>query len=109
MVFVGEPVIVGEFVQVTMNCSELIGQVIDSTGVSTNIINWYKDGRKITNGSEFNVVLSTDKRLCIITDNLPAVRGQLGTTDGIYTCEVCTDATMMNCMMNSTITNICGK
>ena len=108
MVFVGEPVIVGQDVQVTMNCSELIGQVIDGTGVSVNIINWYKDGRKITNGSEINVVLSTDKRLCIITYTLAAAGGQLE-TDNNYTCEVCTDSTMMNCMMNSTIVNICGK
>ena len=42
MVFVRETVIVGQDVQVTINCSELIGQVIDSTSVSINIINWYK-------------------------------------------------------------------
>ena len=105
VVFVGEPVTVRQDVRVTINCSEVIERVIASTNVSNPDITWYKDGRPITNGSELNVVLSSDSRLCIITDTLMAVGGQLG-TDGNYTCEVCTNET---CAGNGTNTTVCGE
>ena len=107
VVFVGEPVIVGQDVRVTIDCSLVIDGVIN-TGVSDPVINWYKDGREIMNGSELNVVLSTDRSLCIITDTLMAVGGQLG-TDGNYSCEVCTDSSLANCMTNFTDAGLCGK
>ena len=107
VVFVGEPVIVGQDVQVTIDCSQLIEEVIN-TRVPNPVINWYKDGREITNGAELNVVISTDKSLCIITDTTRAVGGQLG-TDGNYSCEVCTDSSLANCMRNFTDADVCGK
>ena len=107
IVFVGEPVIVGEDVRVTINCSEVKEHVINSSGVSDAFITWYKDRRQITNGSELNVVISSDRRLCIITDTLMAVGGQLG-TDGNYSCEICTDR-LMNCLTVFSIIDLCGE
>ena len=108
VVFVGEPVIVGQDVVVTIDCSQEIQCVIDSLGVPNPVINWYKDGREIMNGSELNVRLSSDKSLCIIYETLMAVGGQLG-TDGNYSCEVCPDATLVNCVTNFTDADLCGK
>ena len=107
-VFVGKPVSVEEKIRVTIDCSQLIDEVIDSTGVSNPTISWYKDGLIITNGSERNVLISADNRLCVITHTLRASGALLG-TDGNYTCQVCTDSTMTACMINETVADFCGE
>lgn len=103
-VFVGEPVVVGEDIQVTVDCSPLINVVVNN-GISNTIVTWYKDGAQLTNGSAVNVVISADNKLCIITDTLLTVGGQFG-TDGNYTCEICNRST---CMQNATLLDVCGK
>ena len=108
VVFVGESVSVRQYVQVTIDCSQLVDGVLDNTGVSNPTISWYKDGLIITNGSQRNVLISADNRLCVITDTLMAIGGQLG-TDGNYTCQVCSDSMMVNCTSNETIATVCGE
>ena len=95
VVFVGEPVTVREDVRVTINCSNVIQQARDAGFTNPNIT-WYKDGFVLTNATAPNVVISEDKTLCIITDTLLAVGGQVG-NDGNYTCEVCA-GTSSNCI-----------
>ena len=107
-VFVGDPVIAGQDVPVIINCSQEIQRVIDSTGIQNPVINWYRDGIPIANGSLLNVVLSTDKSLCIITDTFYTLAAQLG-THGNYACQVCSDSSMVHCTINETITTICGE
>ena len=101
VVFVGEPVIVPEDIRVTIDC----GEVIDAAPIENPTVTWYKNGIPITNGSAINVVISADNRLCIITDTLLAVGGQLG-TDGNYSCQVCTS---MECNITNSIHDVCGK
>ena len=103
-VFVGEDVVVEEYVRVTINCSQLIDATIDN-GISNASITWYKDGVFLTNRSAINVVISADGRYCIITDTLLPVGGHLG-TDGNYTCEVCNTPT--NCTAMTTYLVVCG-
>ena len=107
-VFVGDPVIAGQDARVIINCSQEIQRVIDSTGIQDPVINWYKDGILFTNGAFLNIMLSTDKSLCIITDTLDALAAQLG-THGNYACQVCSDSTMVHCTINETITTVCGE
>ena len=102
---IGETVIVGEGVQVTFDCIQLINTKINS-GVQNPTINWYKDGVQLTNGSAANVNISEDRRLCTINNTLLAMNGQVG-TDGNYTCEVCDGTTF--CMHQISTHAVCGK
>ena len=90
----------------TIDCSPLIDEKINE-GIPKPVIRWYKDGLRIENGSEVNVILSKDERLCIITDTLLAVGGQVG-TDGNYTCEVCNDMNT-SCVYEPVILYVCGE
>ena len=107
VVFVGEPVTVKEDHRVTINCSNLIQQARDD-GITNPIITWYKDGVVLSNGTAARVLISKDRSLCIITDTLLAVGGQVG-TDGNYTCEVCPPDTSNNCTSRSTCQAVCGE
>jgi len=100
----GDPVRVREDVRVTINCSNLIDQAINA-GFLNPTISWTKDGVPLTNGSQPSVVISADNRLCIITNTLMGVGGQLG-NDGSYSCEVCTG---VNCTINESCLAICGE
>ena len=104
VVFVGEPVIVREDVQVTINCSQLIDEAINN-GISNPNVTWYKDGVAITNSSHMNIFISADDRLCIITDTSLSIDDQLGTA-GNYTCEVCNTT---GCINETTSQFVCGK
>ena len=108
VVFIGETFIFGEGVQVIIDCGRLIDATIDSTGISNPVITWYKNGSPISNGSALNVEISADNRSCIIIETLLPMGGQFG-TDGNYTCEVCTDAMVMNCSVNQTTGTICSE
>ena len=84
VLFVGESIVVGEDVQVTIDCSEVIDPVIVS-GIANPTIRWLKDGAELTaNRSAPNVDISADRRRLIITDTVLAVGGQVG-NDGNYT------------------------
>ena len=107
-VFVGEPIVVGEDVRVTIDCSEVIDPVI-AGGIPNPTIRWIKDGAELTiNGSAPNVDISADRRRLIITDTLLAVGGQVG-NDGNYTCKVCDDSTYVNCRNRTTCNAVCGE
>ena len=69
------------------------------------MINWIHNDFPISNGSVPNVVISQNKRQCLITGTLLAVGGQLG-NGGNYTCEICSDQD--TCMSNSSIIDVCG-
>ena len=101
---VGETVIVREGIQVTIDCR----QSIDSTNNENRIptINWYKDGVKLPHESAINVTISKDHKLCIITNTLLAVDGQVGTS-GNYTCEVCFGTSL--CTSHKSTLAVCGK
>ena len=101
----GQAVVVGEGVQVTIDCGSLIDDKI-SSGVQNPTVNWYKDGTKLTSGSAINVILSNDHRLCIISSTLLPVGGQAG-TGGNYTCEACSGTT--NCISQKSNLTVCGK
>ena len=105
MVDVGQDIIVREGVQVTINCTQLINNKINS-GVQNPTVTWHKDGVTLTNGSTTNVLISKDRQLCIITSTLMTLGGQAG-NDGNYTCEVCGGNTSCNSGMSSLI--VCGK
>ena len=101
---VGQDVIVGEGVQVTTNCTQLINDGINS-GVQNLTVNWYKDGVELTTGSAPNVVISNNSLLCFVTSTLLPVGGQNG-TGGNYTCEVCNTT---NCISEMSTHTVCGK
>ena len=105
MVDVGEAIIAREGVQVTINCTQLINNKINS-GVQNPTVVWSKDGVTLTNGSTTNVLISKDRKLCIITSMLLTMSGRAG-NDGNYTCEVCRGNTNCNSMKSSLI--VCGK
>ena len=105
-VFVGEPVIVEEGVQVTIDCSPLIDEAIDN-GISDPTVTWFKDGLELSNGSVTNVEISADRRLLIITEIAVSVGARLGNA-GNYTCDVCTDFMSPNCR-NTTDNTICSE
>ena len=108
VLFVGEPIVVGEDVRVTIDCSEVIDPVI-AGGISNPTIRWIKDGAELTvNGSAPNVDISADRRRLIITNTLLPVGGQVG-NDGNYTCEVCDDSTDVNCRNRTTCNAVCGE
>ena len=100
-VVVGNNVKVGVGKQVIIDC----GPLIDTTSVPDLIVKWYFNGFEVSNGNSSNVVISQDKRLCIITRTILSVGTKVGSS-GNYTCEVCSDPT--TCMTGSTITDICG-
>ena len=104
--FVGELVITPEDIWVTIDCGQLIDEVASTTNVTNPTVTWYKDGAVLITGSAINVEISDERRLCIITDTLLAVGGQLG-TDGNYSCEVCSTPT--NCQRNDTCAAVCGE
>ena len=108
VVFIGEPFIVGEGVQVIIDCGRLINATINSTGISNPLIMWYKNGSPIPNRFALNVEISADNRSCVISETLISVGGQLG-TEGNYTCEVCTNMMGMNCSTNQTTGTICSE
>ena len=108
VLFVGESIVVGEDVRVTIDCSEVIDPVIFS-GIPNPTIRWLKDGAELTaNRSAPNVDISADRRRLIITDTVLAVGGQVG-NDGNYTCEVCDDPTDVNCRNQTTCNAVCGE
>ena len=108
VLFVGEPIVVGEDVRVTIDCSEVIDPVI-AGGIPNPTIRWIKDGAELTvNGSAPNVDISADRRRLIITDTLLAVGGQVG-NDGNYSCEVCDDPTSLNCRIIHGCIAVCGE
>ena len=102
-VVVGDNVIVGVGERIVMDC----GPLIDATGVSNPMINWFHDGIKLSNksGSGINVVISQDERLCIIIRTSLTVGGQIA-IGGSYTCEVCSNSSA--CNNRSTIVDVCG-
>ena len=88
VLFVGDPIIIGENSRATIDCSPVIDIVI-AGGIPNPTIRWIKDGAELTgNGSAPNVYISADRRRLIITGTLIAIAGQVG-NDGNYTCEVC--------------------
>ena len=105
MVDVGQDIIVRERVQVTINCTQLINNKINS-GVQNPTVTWSKDGVTLTNGSTTNVLISKDRKLCIITSTLLTISGRAG-NDVNYTCKVCRGNTNCNSMKSSLI--VCGK
>ena len=107
VVFVGEPVVVGEDVRVTIDCSRLIDEAI-AGGIPNPTVTWFRDGNELVNATVINVEISADMRLCIITDTLLAVGGQLG-NEGNYSCRVCADPTAQNCRNETTCNAVCGK
>ena len=107
VVFAGEPVITTQLIRVTIDCGQLIDEVVNTTGITNPNVTWFKDGAALLdNRSAINVIVSADQRFCVITDTLLAVGGQLG-TDGNYSCEVCSTPT--NCLRNDTYVAVCGK
>ena len=108
VLFVGEPIVVGEDVRVTIDCSEVIDPVL-AGGIPNPTIRWIKDGAELTgNGSAPNVDISEDRRRLIINETLLADGGRIG-NDGNYTCEVCDDPTDANCRSRTTCNAVCGE
>ena len=98
---VGHDVKLGAGERVIIDC----GPLIDATEVTDSNVNWYHNGLGLSSGSVPHVVLSQDRRLCIITETALPVGGQLGNS-GNYTCEVCYN--MSTCRSNSSIIDVCG-
>ena len=96
-----------EDVEVNIDCGQQIDDVINMTGVNPSVT-WFKNGMILTNGSERNIVISQDKRQCIIEQTSLAVGGDLGTS-GNYICEVCAGDGTADCMTNSSRQIVCGK
>jgi len=103
-VFVGAPVIVGEDVQVTIDCGLLIENTneIGQTPTTT----WYKNEQTLSNGSATNVYISQNNKLLILTKTALSLGFRLGTT-GDYTCEVCSNTT--NCINETSIHIVCSE
>ena len=96
-----------EGVAVNIDCGQQIDDVINTTGINPRVT-WYKNGIILTNGSERNIVISEDERLCIISATSLAVGGELGTS-GNYTCRVCAGDSTADCLVNSSHQYVCGK
>ena len=80
------------------------GPKINGTGPN---VTWYYNGLELFNGSIPNVILSQDKRQCIITNTLYDIEDQIGNS-GNYTCEVCSDLNNP-CMNHTSTVNVCGE
>ena len=96
-----------EGVEINIDCGQQIDDVINITGANPSVT-WYKNDIILTNGSERNIVISEDKRLCIISATSLAVGGELGTS-GNYTCRVCAGDGNIDCLVNSSLQIVCGK
>ena len=96
-----------EGVELVIDCGRQIDNVINITGVNPSV-NWYKNDIILTNGSERNIVISQNKRQCIISATSLAVGGELGTS-GNYTCRVCAGDGTADCLFDSTHQIVCGK
>ena len=62
---------------------------------------------ELSNGSVINVVISPDRRRLIITDTFLAAGGLLG-NDGNYTCDICMDYNVPDCVNESDVC-VCGE
>ena len=102
-VFVGEPVLTLEDIRVTIDCGQLIDEVVITSGITNPTVTWFKNRDILTTGSAVNVEISDDGRFCVITDTLLAVDG----TYGNYSCEVCSTPT--DCNISTSYTGICGE
>ena len=85
IVYVGEPITIdsetiGLNEQVIIDCGPLIDNISDVN----RDVTWYIDGILISSGSVMNVKISTNKRLCLISNTSLATNDQLGN----YTCKV---------------------
>ena len=104
---IGEDATVREGVEINIDCGRQIDDVINMTGVNPSVT-WFKNGIILTNGSERNIVISQDKRQCIISATSLAVGGELGTS-GNYICQVCAGNGNVDCLVNSSHQIVCGK
>ena len=107
IVSIGESATVRVGVEVIIDCGRQIDDVINITGVNPSVT-WYKNGIILTNGSERNIVISQDKRFCIIRQASLAMEGELGTS-GNYTCRTCAGDGTADCLINSSRQIVCGK
>lgn len=98
---------VRELIIVTIDCGNLINTVMDLTGINPTVT-WFKNGISLSNGSEANVVISQDRRRCIVSQTLLAVGGQLGTS-GNYTCRACGGDGTAACLSDVSPLIVCGK
>ena len=98
---IGQNIKLGTDKRIVIDC----GPLIDTTDLRISKINWIYNSLLLPNVSTPNVVISQDKRQCIINGTVLAVGGQLG-NGGNYTCEVCSN--LNTCMSNSSIIDVCG-
>ena len=87
--------------QINIDC----GPLIDATNITDFDITWYRNGLELSNSSGIQVVLSQDKRLCIISKTSLSTGTRPGNS-GEYKCEVCTN--LNTCRSNFTRIDICG-
>ena len=102
---IGKSAIVRMDVRVIIDCRQLVDDVRNLTGLNYNVT-WYKNEAVLANASENNLVISQDKRLCIITATSLAERGESGSS-GNYTCRVCSGNANIDCIYNTSL--VCGK
>ena len=71
VMFAGEPVITPEDIRVTIDFGQLIDEVVNTTGITNPNVTWFHDRRALLdNRSVINVLISADKRFCVITDTV---------------------------------------
>ena len=105
-VFVGKPVVVGEDIRVTIDCSQLIDNAI-SNGTKNPTVTWYDTGgRPAVDGHAGYAEISADGRQCIFPSTFIPHGAHLP-IDGNYTCEVCSDPD--TCVNRSTMFTVCGE
>lgn len=104
VVFVGEPIRVSEDVRVIIDCSLLIDHAI-SRGYMNPTVKWYRDGILLSNRTVRNVIISQDRRRCIINATFFGGHGSqmVSYGDYNYTCEVNGNYT------NHTKEEVCGE